>query len=92
MNTVMLRQENGAEKEPEKDLLGLTYHNVAVLYLLQGQLDKAVEFSEKAIESKADSFGENHHLVAVGSYAFKNFSKVCLSPHMLCIIVAFLLV
>ena len=65
MNTIMLHQENGAEKEPEKDLLGLTYHNVAVLYLLQGQLDEAVEFSEKAIEAKINSFGENHHLVAV---------------------------
>jgi len=64
MSTIMLRQENGVEQEPEKDLLGLTYHNIAVLYLLQGQLDEAVEFSEKAIETKTNSFGENHHLVA----------------------------
>ena len=66
---LMVKQEDEVEKIPEKDLLGLTYHNVGVLHMFLGKVGEAIEYIEKAIEAKSVSFGEEHHLVAVSESA-----------------------
>jgi hypothetical protein len=60
-----------ASKDPDKShhIIGSTHHNIASLYLLDGNFDKALIHMNKAISSRIRSLSFDHESVAVSQSA-----------------------
>jgi hypothetical protein len=52
-------------------MLGITTHNIGVLYVLAGRDDLALPFFEEAVQLKSESFGADHPEVSVSLYGIQ---------------------
>lgn len=59
------RQKAHPKRSNNEYLVGITAHNMAVVYLFAGQSEKAFELFEDAVALKRASFGNDHPQLAV---------------------------
>lgn len=58
-------QKRNPDRQNNKYLVGITAHNIAVIYVLANRDDKALPIFRQAVALKRAAFGENHPQVAV---------------------------